>query len=97
MHSEKTFQAQWIDVHCLSLGQLCTGAQVGKTRVVELVESEVLNPLNQDEEHWMFHPDDLSLLTRADRLMREFELSPVGLALVIDLLDELHSLRQLNR
>ena len=93
MSPDKIFEAKRVDVHCLSLHQICISAQVEETRVLELVDSEVLNPLNDNAEHWLFHPDDLPLLSRADRLMCEFDLSPVGLALVMDLLDELHRLR----
>lgn len=95
MINKKTvYEAQWVDVHCLSLQQICDCAQVEKTRVIELVDSDVLTPVNEKLDDWLFHPQDLSRLTRANRLMLEFDLSPLGLALVFELLDELHMLRQ---
>ncbi len=88
------YDAEQIDTHCLSLAQLSSCARVNETIIIELVESEVLCPVRDNTAGLLFHPADLSRLTRAERLMNEFELTPVGLALVFDLLDELRVLRQ---
>lgn len=94
MNSKKVYLAEQLDVHCLSLSQLSICTQVKETIIIELVESDVLRPIGNDNTSLLFHPQDLSRLTRAIRLMSEFELTPVGLALVFDLLDELRVLRQ---
>lgn len=86
--------AENIDTYCLSIKQLSSCTQIKETLIIELVENEVLNPQYDVPERWLFHPQDLSRLTRAGRLMQVFELSPVALALVFDLLDELQSLRR---
>ncbi len=93
MNKKPIYDAEWVDVYCLSVHQLCGCAEVEQTLVCELVESEVLKPQGEALEQWLFHPGDLSRLTKARRLMVEFDLSPVGLALVFDLLDELQQLR----
>ncbi len=85
-----------MDIHCLSLQQICDCSQVEPSCVIELVDNEVLTPLNDNLDEWLFHPQDLSRLTRANRLMREFDLSALGTALVLDLLDELKTLRRLQ-
>ena len=86
--------AQSVDTYCLSIEQLSICTQIDQTLIIELVENEVLNPHYDAPERWLFHPQDLSRLTRAGRLMQTFELSPVALALVFDLLDELKALRR---
>ena len=60
------------------------------------MESEVLRPVEDETDELLFLPDELSRLARACRLMDEFELTPVGLALVFDLLDELRRLRRVE-
>jgi chaperone modulatory protein CbpM len=95
MSKNKIYEAEWVSVHCLSMQQICDCAQVEEARVIELVDSEVLCPINQTSKDWLFLPQDLTRLTKANRLMHEFDLSPLGLALVFDLLDELQALRQL--
>lgn len=93
--TEKTiFEVEQVDSHCLSLTQLSACTRVRETLIVELVETEVLRPVGNESNEFLFHPEDLSRLNRASRLMEEFELTPVGLALVMELLDELRALRQ---
>ena len=94
MNNKKTYAVEWVDAYCVSLSQLSTCTQVRETIIIELVECEVLTPVEDKNTGLLFHPEDLSRLSRAERLMREFELTPVGLALVFDLLDELRALRQ---
>ena len=94
MNSKKIYAVEQVDAHCLSLYQLSICTQVHETIIIELVECEVLTPVKENNTGLLFHPDDLSRLSRAERLMREFELTPVGLALVFNLLDELRALRQ---
>lgn len=88
------YEIEEVDAHCLTLSQLSRCTQIEEVLIVELVESEVLYPVSDEREGYLFHPDDLSRLNRAARLMQEFELTPVGLALVFELLDELRTYRQ---
>lgn len=95
MNTKIVYEAEPVDVHSLSLSQLSICTHVHETIIIELVESEVLSPVSDKKAGLLFHPADLTRLTRAGRLMNEFELTPVGLALVFDLLDELRALRQI--
>lgn len=95
MNLNPIIDAQSADSYCLSIEQLSICTQIEETLIIELVENEVLCPQCDVPGEWLFHPQDLSRLTRAGRLMQAFELSPVGLALVFDLLDELRTLRRL--
>jgi len=94
MNFKTVYDVELVESHCLSLSQLSTCTRVKETIIIELVESEVLRPVADEQAGFLFHLQDLSRLTRASRLMHEFELTPVGLALVFDLLDELQVLRQ---
>ena len=93
MNSQKKPVLERVETYYLSLSQLSACARVHETIIVELIESDILCPQNDESENWLFMAEDLSRLTRANRLMQEFELTPVGLALVFDLLDELRALR----
>ncbi len=93
MNTISIVDAEAEDSYCLSIRQLSVCTRVDESLIIELVENEVLTPQNDSLEQWMFHPRDLSRLNRAGRLMHEFELGPVALALVFDLLDEIQSLR----
>lgn len=94
MNTKIIFDAEQIDAYCLSITQLSVCTHVEEPVIMALVEHEVLSPVSDDSESWLFHPQDLSRLSRANRLMNEFELTPTALALVFDLLDELQKLRQ---
>ena len=94
MNMKTPYEIEEVDAHCLTLSQLSHCTHMEETLIIELIESEVLCPVDDDRAGYLFHPDDLSRLSRAARLMQEFELTPVGLALVFELLDELRSYRQ---
>jgi chaperone modulatory protein CbpM len=79
--------------YCLTLQQLCHSAAVEPEFVLELVEYEVLEPQGQRTVNWRFQAVDLARLRRAQRLIRDFELNLSGLALVMQLLDEVSELR----
>lgn len=96
MSKKTVHEPEILEIHYLSLQQLCSSAQVEETVVVQLVEIEVLSPVADEANAWRFQADDLSRVRKANRLMQEFDLSPLGLALVIDLLDELETLRRLT-
>ncbi len=94
MNSKKDYVVEPVDARYLSLSQLSICTQVHETIIIELVECEVLRPVENKHTGLLFRLEDLSRLSRAERLMHEFELTPVGLALVFDLLAELRALRQ---
>lgn len=82
-----------LEDYCLSLQQLCHSATAEPEFILQLVEYEVLLPKGDQDDNWQFQANDLTRLRRARRLMRDFELNPSGLALVMQLLDELAELR----
>ncbi|TWI58338.1 chaperone modulatory protein CbpM [Pseudomonas duriflava] len=67
------------------------------TRVIEIVEHGIVEPSGQGPDRWMFDLSALHTVRRAVRLQRELELDWAGIALAIDLLDEVERLRTENQ
>lgn len=80
--------------YCLSLHQLCHSTAAEPDFVLKLVEYDVLEPQGQRAVNWRFQANDLARLRKAQRLIRDFELNFSGLALVMQLLDEVAELRR---
>jgi chaperone modulatory protein CbpM len=82
----------------LSLTDLAQRGSVHIEIIIELVQEGVLEPHGRSPEQWRFSGPDLLRLRRALNLQRDLELNLPGIALALDLLDELDELRsRLNR
>ncbi len=81
----------------LDMRQFCQASDMPAAYVIEIVEHGILQPQGRQPDDWLF--DDHALITarRAARLQRELELEWQGVALALDLLDELDHLRAENR
>jgi len=76
-----------------TLFDLSRACRVQTTRVVALVEEGVLDPTGHAPDAWRFSGLALRRALTALRLERDLDLNPAGTALVMDLLDEIESLR----
>lgn len=74
----------------LELSQAC---QVDSAQLTAWVEEGALAPAGRDAAAWRFDGRALRRATAARRLTRDLHLDPVGLALALDLLDEIEQLR----
>lgn len=72
------------------LAGLCT---VERRWVVELVEQGALEPLSPARDEWRFSATALGRVRTAARLHRDLALDAAGIALALDLLDEVQLLR----
>ena len=72
------------------LAGLCT---VERSWVIELVEQGALEPLGPESEEWSFSAAALGRVRTAARLRRDLELDTAGIALALELLDEIDWLR----
>ena len=61
--------------------------------VVELVEEGILEPLGEGRDQWRFPGKSLSRANAAMRLQRDLGMNLAGVALALDLLEEIASLR----
>ncbi len=77
----------------LSVRDVCRACGSTTEWVVELVREGVLEVEGTDSETWRFSGATLSRAIRARRLQRELDLSLHGVALVLELMDEIESLR----
>ena len=76
-----------------TLADLCRACRADSAQVIVLVEEGVLEPAGSGPEDWLFSGPSLRRARAALRLARDLELSVAGTALVLDLLDEIDTLR----
>ncbi|MNY74035.1 chaperone-modulator protein CbpM [compost metagenome] len=58
-----------------------------------MLEYEIIQPQNPTEEQWNFDIKQLQRLKTAIRLQRDLEVNLAGVALVLDLLEEMERLK----
>ena len=77
----------------LDMKQFCQASDMPAAYVIEIVEHGILEPQGRKSDEWLF--DDHALITarRAARLQRELALEWQGVALALNLLDELEQVR----
>lgn len=82
------------DDNTVTLGELCRSCGVPADWVMRLVAEGVLEPApDSPATRWTFAVHYLPRVHRAARLQRDLGLNASGLALTLDLMDEIHSLR----
>ena len=79
----------------LSLGDLCNACSRHAEWVVELVDEGILQPAGRNQEQWRFSGSSLQRARTAMRLQQDLQINLAGVALALDLLDEIESLRAL--
>lgn len=80
------------EIH-LTLVELCRVCAVPQEQVLGWVGEGVLEPIGESPQEWRFTGTSLHRTRVATRLARDFELNTSGVALALDLLDEIESLR----
>ena len=78
----------------LSLDQLCRLCGADTAVIVELVEEGILPASGAAPPTWAFEGAALSRARRALRLHRDLQINLAGVALALDLMDELDLLRR---
>lgn len=78
----------------LTLRELCQDCGVHAETVMELVEHGVLEPRGRSPGEWQFVGRDLLRIKRALRLQRDLAINLAGIALSLDLLDEIKYLQR---
>ncbi len=77
----------------LPLADLCRACAVPAEQIVELVDFGVLEPRGREPAHWIFVGASLYRARMALRLQRDLDIDPSGVALALELLDEIASLK----
>ena len=80
------------EIH-LTLVQLCQASHVPEQEIRAWVMEGVLEPEGRGPDEWRFAGSSLRRARTALRLSRDLEVNLAGLALALDLLDEISALR----
>jgi len=77
-----------------SLQQFCRYCDLESESVIEMVAEGIIEPLDGAPGHWRFDGYMLKRVQIATRLQRDLDINLPGVAVILDLLEELESLRQ---
>lgn len=77
----------------LSLADLCRASQLPAERVIEWVHEGVVEPVGRNPQSWSFQGVSLRRVRCARRLEEDLGVNTAGIALALDLLDEIERLR----
>ncbi len=82
-----------IEEDSLTLGQLCRACGVHADWIISIVEESIIEPQGEDIRLWRFSGASLARARSALRLQRDLGVNLAGIALALDLMEELESLR----
>lgn len=77
----------------LSLAEVCRASRLSAERVIEMAEEGIVEPVGRSPESWRFRGASLRRIRCARRLQEDLGVNTAGIALVLDLMDELERLR----
>ena len=77
----------------LTLADVCSACTVEIDSIVALVDEGVLEPVGGESRQWRFSGAQLRRATAALRLQQDLGVNAAGVALALDLLDEIDRLR----
>jgi chaperone modulatory protein CbpM len=87
-------RAELVDTATLcTVDELCRACNVDANWITDLVEHGVIEPIAEVGADWRFTSLTIVRIAKAKRLERDLNLNPPGLAVVLDLLDEIDDLR----
>ncbi|GLP98494.1 chaperone modulatory protein CbpM [Methylophaga thalassica] len=82
------------DIQQITLADLCRACNLPADQIIEWVDYGILEPEGLKLSAWRFTGVSLKRVMRASRLQRDLGLNTAGVALALDLLDEMQELRQ---
>ena len=77
----------------LTLSQLCDACAVHAEYIIELVDEGFIEPSGVEKSHWCFSGITIKRVRKAKHLQRDLGINLAGVALAIELMDELEQLR----
>jgi chaperone modulatory protein CbpM len=80
-----------IELTITELSQACASSSEW---IVELVDEGVLEPTGQEQAHWRFSGTSLTKARAAMRLQHDLKINLAGVALALDLMHEIETLRE---
>jgi chaperone modulatory protein CbpM len=85
--------ADYTEDASISVEDLCRICGIDMVQVRNFVSYDIIEPLGATQEDWVFDMAQLKRLRTALRLQRDLELNAAGIALVLQLLEEMEALR----
>ena len=77
----------------LTLRQLCDACAVRAEYIIELVDVGFIEPSGVERSHWCFNGVTIRRVQKAKRLQHDLGVNLAGVALALDLIEEIESLR----
>ena len=77
----------------LTLRQLCDACAVHAEYIIELVDEGFIEPSGVEKSHWCFSGITIKRVQKAKHLQRDLGINLAGVALAIELMDEIEHLR----
>ncbi len=81
----------------LTLSELTQSVRLSTDTVITIVDCGIVEPRGEQPQQWLFEPRMVKLIQRACRLQRDLELDWPAVALALDLIEDLHQLREENQ
>ncbi len=78
----------------LSLHDLCHACSTSTEWIVELVDEGVLEPIGHEQAHWRFSGPSLLRARAAMRMQQDLQINLAGVALALDLMEEIETMRE---
>ncbi len=78
----------------LSLGELCRLCRVHADYVLDLIDEGILEPRGENVQHYRFTGKCIIRTEKAMRLQRDMGINLAGVAMILDLLDQVEELKR---
>jgi len=92
---QKTLTGNLLDERAeLSLKEISRACSTSTEWVIELVSEGVLEPVGREQEQWRFSGTSLLRARAAMRLQHDLDINVAGVALALDLIEEIETLRE---
>ncbi len=80
----------------LDIHEFCQCAELPQALLLEIIDHGIVEPSGATQEQWLFDANALAIVKHALRLHNELQIEWAGIALALQLLDELEQLRTEN-
>jgi len=77
----------------MSLQELCHACSGSTAWIIELVDEGVLEPIGHEQVRWRFSGPSLLRARAAMRMQQDLDINLAGVALALDLMEEIKTLR----
>ncbi|QJI32504.1 chaperone modulatory protein CbpM [Pseudomonas sp. ADAK18] len=81
----------------VNMTEFCEATELSVAYVIEIVEHGIVEPVGKTPESWHFTDYELALAKRASTLRKDLDLEWEGVALALNLLEEVQQLRAENQ